>query len=288
MAKYSVSFTLPEKKVPFFEKAFEEKAEAFLWNLIEKGKNKGLLHAEAYFEEKPENVSEILEKVASEAGIETPVFEITKLEEKNWLEESFKSFPPVSFGRYYIYGSHIKEKPPADKIALQIDAATAFGSGEHATTQGCLQAFDLLLMKKEPKTILDMGCGSGILSMAAYKAMQNKPLIDAVDIDEESVRVTKQNAQINGTRMHVFQSNGYQKITSAYDLIFANILARPLIEMAPELMTHLKKGGVAILSGFLTHQKHWVQKAHEEAGLEVVSYHHIKEWGTLVVRRNIG
>ena len=287
MAKHSVSFIVEEKDIPFFETVFDEKAEAFLWNLIEEGDLKGMWRAEAYFEELPENneLETWIRSASKEADIEVPAFHIDAIAEKNWLEESFKSFPPISFGRYYIYGSHITEEPPANRICLQIDAATAFGSGEHATTQGCLMALDEVLQVMKPKNVLDLGCGSGILAMATFKVMDEKPYIEAVDIDPIAVEITTQNAVRNKTDMLVFQSTGYENVGKNYDLIFANILAGPLVEMASDLEKHLSHGGYAILSGFLEEQKDWVQKAHENVGLEIVSYRQIKEWGTLVVKR---
>ena len=287
MAKYSVSFVVKEENIPFFEAVFDEKAEAFLWNLIEEGDLKGKWRAEAYFEELPEedDLNEWIKEASADAGIDSPEFIVNEIVQKNWLEESFKSFPPISFGRYYIYGSHITDEPPANRICLQIDAATAFGSGEHATTQGCLMALDEILQIKQPKNVLDLGCGSGILAMATFKVMNEKPYIEAVDIDPVAVEITTQNAVRNKTDMLVFQSTGYENVGKNYDLIFANILAAPLVEMAPDLEKHLSHGGYAILSGFLEEQKEWVQKAHENVGLEIVSYRQIKEWGTLVVKR---
>ena len=289
--QYQTVMIIPEKAVPFFEKALDPYAVALMASLIEKGPDKDKWTIEAIFDGKPdmEVLGVTIAIAAMSAEIDEPKWDLMPIPEKNWLRESLLKFPPLEFGRYYIYGSHIENpKIPADKIALQIDAATAFGSGEHATTQGCLQAFEDVLKIKPPKTILDMGCGSGILSMAAAKILGSKVKIDAVDIDPESVRVTIENIRINGVEKNikVFQSTGYEKITEQYDLIFANILARPLMEMAPDLYKHLKIGGMAILSGFLNGQKSWVLKAHEEAGLEFVQSYKIKEWSTAIVKRN--
>jgi ribosomal protein L11 methyltransferase len=124
--------------------------------------------------------------------------------------------------------------------------------------------------------------------MAAAKVLGENVKIDAVDIDPESVSVTSQNILINGVakNINVFQSNGYEKIISQYDLVFANILARPLMDMAEDLYKHLKPGGLAILSGFLNGQKNWVIKAHATAGLEFVKGYKIKEWSSAIVKRN--
>ena len=144
-----------------------------LMSLLEKGPDKGKWKIEVIFEGEPDrNALQVTLAIAAlSAGIPEPKLDLMPVPKKNWLRECLVSFPPISIGRYYIYGSHIKEAPPTDKIALKIDAATAFGSGEHATTQGCLNMFDKLLTDYRPHTILDMGCGSGILSMAAVKSL---------------------------------------------------------------------------------------------------------------------
>lgn len=291
LTQYQTVMIIPEKAVPFFEKALDPYAVALMASLIETGKDKNKWKMEAIFDGKPDDhtLSVTIAIAAMSAGIDEPEWDLLPIPEKNWLRESLMNFPPFELGRYYIYGSHI-ENPnvPNEKIALQIDAATAFGSGEHATTQGCLQAFEDVLKVIKPKKILDMGCGSGILSMAAAKVLGENVRIDAVDIDPESVRVTGENIKINHVEknINVFQSTGYENITEQYDLIFANILARPLMEMAPDLYKHLKVGGMAILSGFLNGQKSWVLKAHAKAGLEFVRVYKIKEWSTAIVKRN--
>lgn len=287
---YQTTFIVPEHAVPFYERALDPYASALLASLVEAGLDKGKWEMQAIFETKPDVgiLGTILTIAALSAEIDEPEIVYLPLPEKNWLRESLKGFPPVQLGRYYIYGSHFDGALPPNKITLKIDAATAFGSGEHATTQGCLAAFDDLIKTFTPKTILDMGTGSGILSMAAAKALDHKVMIDAVDVDPESVRVAKQNIIENNVAevVRVFKNDGYQKIDQKYDLIFENILARPLMEMAEELKDHLNPGGYAILSGFLTRQERWVLKAHTDVGLTFVQHYKIKEWGTVVVKRD--
>ncbi|MBP5534746.1 MAG: 50S ribosomal protein L11 methyltransferase [Alphaproteobacteria bacterium] len=291
LTQYQTVITIPEKAVPFFEKALDPYAVALMASLIEKGEDKNKWKMEAIFDGKPdENVLDVTMAIAAmSAEIDEPEWDLLPVPKKNWLRENLLDFPPLELGKYYIYGSHIENpRIPKGMVALQIDAATAFGSGEHATTQGCLQAFEDVLKTTKPKRVLDMGCGSGILSMAAAKVLGKDVKIDAVDIDPESVRVTKENIKINGVEKNikVFQSEGYANVTDQYDLIFANILARPLMEMAPDLYKHLNAGGMAILSGFLNGQKSWVLRAHAKAGLEFVRVYKIKEWSTAIVKRN--
>lgn len=283
---YDMKFLVPAEKVAIFEMALEEFASALLTTPIEKGEHKGLWEIQAIYETRPDesDIKRAMAFAAQMAEIKTPVWQLHQMPPKNWLKESLISFPPVTIGKYYIYGSHIKQTPPDDKIALQIDAATAFGSGEHQTTQGCLTALNELSFL--PDTVLDVGCGSGILAMAYAKTMQ-KP-VDAVDIDPESVLVTTNSAKVNGLDhlIRVWQSNGYQQVSQKYDLVFCNILARPLITMAADLKDHLKPGGQAILSGFLIRQERWVLKAHTDIGLKLVQKYRINGWSTLVARKD--
>lgn len=282
---YETKFLLPPQAVPTFETALEEVASAVLTVMIEHGENKGLWEMQAIFEGQPDEnlVRFCLENASKSAGIETPDASVIPMEDKNWLLECYQSFQPITIGKYYIYGSHITDEPPTDKIALQIDAATAFGTGEHQTTHGCLEALNNLDFV--PGKVIDVGCGSGILAMAYAKTF-NKT-VDAVDIDPESVRVATLNAQTNGLSdlMTVWESNGYQDVKQQYDLILCNILARPLMDMAADLKAHLKTGGQAILSGFLTRQERWVLKAHTDIGLKFVRRYRIKGWSTLVVQK---
>lgn len=285
IVNYEMKFLLPQKAVPVFEAAFEEVAGAVLTVMIEHGPQKGLWEMQVIFEGKPcaKTVEGLLQSAAGEANINAPECKITAMPEKNWLLECYQSFQPLAIGKYYIYGSHITDAPPADKIALKIDAATAFGTGEHQTTHGCLLALNDLDFV--PKKVIDVGCGSGILAMAYAKTFGKN--VDAVDIDPESVRIASLNAKVNHLEglVSVWESCGYQQVNQKYDLILCNILARPLIEMAPDLKSHLNKGGQAILSGFLTRQERWVLKAHTDIGLHFVRRYRIKGWSTLVVAK---
>ena len=274
---YDLKILLKPEVVPMFEECLSDVAAAVLTVMIEKGPNKGLWELQAIFEGKPDadEVQACLNNAANITGVELAKVEINPMENKNWLLECYQSFKPLRIGKYYIYGSHVEEEIPSGVIPLQIDAATAFGTGEHQTTNGCLTALN----------VLDFECGSGILSMAYAKTF-NKP-VDAVDIDPESVRVTKENAKINKIDhlMNVWHSNGYQDVTKQYDLVLCNILARPLMDMAPDLKSHLKEGGVAILSGFLNRQERWVLKAHTDIGFEFVKRYRVNGWSTLVLKK---
>lgn len=282
---YEVTCLFPKKALIFFEEALADIASATLDCVIETGPDKGKIAFQAIFETDPgqDVLTDKLMSAAKAADIPVPAWVFRPMPDKNWLKESYQSFPPVEIGRYYIYGSHVQTPPPADKVGLCIDAATAFGTGEHQTTCGCLTALDALDIK--PRRVLDVGCGSGILAMA-YAKTYGEPA-DAVDIDAESVSVARQNVVRNGLEhlVRVWQSDGYRDVVGKYDLILSNILARPLKEMAPDLAAHLNQEGCAIISGFLTRQEHWVLKSYTELGFYAATRYRIKGWSTLVLKR---
>jgi len=206
---------------------------------------------------------------------------------RDWLRENQAGFPPLRTGRFFIFGSHYRGAVPRTAIPILIDAATAFGTGEHATTRGCLLATDLLV--RRPRAILDMGCGTGILAVAAAKRWR-RPVL-ACDIDREAVRVTSINARRNhvGGCVRAGIASGYARRSIArrapFDLVFANILARPLIVMARDLACFLAPGGVAILSGLLARQAPAVLAAHRAQGLYLVARIALEGWHTLVVAK---
>lgn len=226
-----------------------------------------------------------------EKEIDTSALMIAPVPDKNWLEEVYQGLKPFSVGPFFIYGSHFDGDVPDGQIGLKIDAATAFGSGDHGTTKGCLQA--MLDMKGKgncPWNVLDMGTGSGILAIAAWKLWQTP--ITAIDIDEESVRVAKKYRDMNGVNATAsgmtceagdgFQSPLCQK-KKPYDLIIANILAGPLIDMAADVKAVCDDLGTVILSGMLRTQADDVRAAYLAQGFDVEKQIDIDKWSTLVL-----
>ncbi len=234
---------------------------------------------------------ENLTTTAAAQNISLPPYTLEYLESQNWLKDNVIRFAPVEVEDFLIYGIHEKETPITDKLAIRIYAATAFGS-EHQTTKSCLKAIsELNKCNAKHQNILDMGTGSGILSLACAKLWRNDCKITAVDIDEEAVWVTRQNAEDNGLEKFITAevSDGYHssliKNNAPYDIILSNILARPLIEMAPDLYQSLKTGGYCVLSGFVGDQEDWVIKAHQNLGLKLVKIYEIDNWRAALMEK---
>ncbi|HVJ54529.1 MAG TPA: 50S ribosomal protein L11 methyltransferase [Aliidongia sp.] len=252
---------------------------------------KGAWSVEGFVQGKPERapLEAGLALAALSLGVEEPALTLELMPEIDWLRRNQESFPPMRIGRYFIYGSHIAKPVPAGAVGLLIDAATAFGTGEHATTHGCLLALDRLVRRGRRRRILDMGTGTGILAIAAAKSWRVPVL--ACDIDRNSVKVAAENVALNRVADLVTctASDGYAsglvRAGASYDLIFANILARPLAAMAPDLARHLAPGGVAILSGLLAGQEAYVAAAHRAQGLAFQGRIARNGWHTLIFTR---
>ena len=189
-----------------------------------------------------------------------------------------------------VYGIHEKEIDTKGKIGVKVYAATAFGS-EHQTTKCCLEAIaDIDDLLSSVKNVLDVGTGSGVLAIAAAKLWKNAHIV-AVDIDDESVSVAKQNALDNevADSIKVAYSDGYSsdlvQKNAPYDVIFANILARPLIAMAPDMAKSLKKGGYAVISGFIDEQIDWVVGEHEKFGLKCQKIYEHDNWRAALLEK---
>jgi len=214
-----------------------------------------------------------------------------KLPTRDWLAENQLSFPPLRVGQFFIYGSHHDGKVPAGAIGIAVDAATAFGTGEHPSTRGCLLALERLARRRQFHRLLDIGTGTGILSIAAAKLLHRKVL--AGDIDPRAICLARHNAACNGVRGLVQSRNapGYRDRLirrSRYDLILSNILARPLAVMAADLARRLAPHGRAVLSGLLRWQEPIVLAPHRGCGIVLDHRVVIDGWSTLVMRRRHG
>ncbi len=223
-------------------------------------------------------------------GVNLPEYTIEKLQSNDWLADNVIKFAPLEVAEFLVYGIHEKNVDTKGKIGVRVYAATAFGS-EHQTTKCCLQGIsDINKTIGSAKKILDVGTGSGILSIAAAKIWKNAQIV-AVDIDDESVEVAKQNAIDNGVekQMTVAYSDGYSSAivqqNAPYDVILANILARPLIAMAKDMAENLKIGGYAVISGFIDEQVDWVVGEHQKFGLELQKIYEMDNWRAALLKR---
>jgi ribosomal protein L11 methyltransferase len=210
-------------------------------------------------------------------------------EAEGWLARTYQAFPEQLIGRHFaIRGTHLSGKLTPGRITLVLDAAIAFGSGEHGSTRGCISAFEAIARRRpRPMRILDLGTGTGILAMAAAKTLK-RPVL-GTDIEPWSVRVAAQNAKLNGLshllRFRRIDGWSSPELRGPYDLVFANILARPLCMMAKDLAAHLAPGGRAILAGLLDSQANWVLAAHRRQGLVLEAKKHEGQWTSLVLRK---
>lgn len=246
---------------------------------------------EGYTDREPneEALSDGLAVTASVFDIPTPVLKVEFLTPRDWLADNLSSFEPIHVAGFFIYPSHYDGAHPPAATSLQIDAGTAFGSGTHPTTATCLIAMAELAKRQNTGNILDLGCGSGILAFAAASLWPAK--IIATDIDPEAVRVAALNAKINhlGHKVTTICGNGFQhdviRKRAPFDLIVANVLARPLMGMARDAVATLMPGGYVILSGLMTRDASWVVAKYSARGLVLYDQWSQDGWTTLMMRK---
>ena len=223
-------------------------------------------------------------------SVKLPPYTIAELKSENWLKDYVIKFDAFEICNFCIYGIHESKTPKTNKIPLQIYAATAFGSN-HQTTQCCINAISELYDSKFiPQSILDIGTGSGILSLCAAKLWPNTP-ITAGDIDDEAIIVTNSNAKTNNLshQIQAVVSDEYKhnliKENSPYNLILCNILANPLIAFAPDLASNLTNNGYCILSGFVEDQIDDVINAHEKHSLKLIKLYSMDNWRAALMQK---
>ncbi len=224
------------------------------------------------------------------AAFDARPFTVSELPETDWVDKVRRELTPVEAGRFFLYGSHDAHRVPEAAVALLVDAAMAFGTGHHGTTKGCLLAFDRLLAQgARPGQVADIGCGTAVLAMAAAKTLDAVPL--ASDIDPVAVEVARANVRLNGLegRVTCLEAADFDHPALAaaapFDLVFANILKAPLLDLAPAMGGAVAPGGAAILSGLLLDQAAEIRAAYETAGFDVETEDALGDWATLTLRR---
>jgi ribosomal protein L11 methyltransferase len=242
----------------------------------------------AHFADPPDQAL-VRELVANAAGAEvarTLRFDI--VEARDWVKASLDDLVPVPAGRFVVHGAHDRARVPANKLGIEIEAALAFGTGHHGTTRGCLLLLDHILKSHRPTRVLDLGTGTGVLAIAAAKALR-KPLL-ATDIDAPSVAVARENARLNGAGnlVQVVEATGFSapdfSNRGPFDLVLANILANPLRQLAAPMARHLAPSAFVILSGLLTPQTTGVIAAYRTRGLVPLRHLKIEGWSSLLLR----
>ena len=211
-----------------------------------------------------------------------------RVEAKDWVKASLEDLVPVAAGRFVVHGQHDRDRIPPNKTAIEIEAALAFGTGHHGTTRGCLLLLDHVLKSWRPRRVLDLGTGTGVLAIAAARALHEKVL--ASDIDPVSVAVARENARLNvaGHLVQAITATGFSAPQFAqrgpFDLVLANILANPLRQLATPMARYLAPSALVILSGLLTPQVPAVIAAYRARGLVPLRHLRIEGWSSLLLR----
>ena len=261
----------------------DPRLEAATYSILEEDEDRDVWRIDA-FPTTTEEVDALRRRLADFPGLVTTV---EALADADWLAMSLSGLPPVRAGRFFVYGAHDQGRIPANAVALRIEAGAAFGTGHHGTTVGCLLAWNDLIKARRFDKVLDVGAGTGVLAIAA--ARTGARLARGTDIDAPSVRIARENAELNGARAEFVHASGlgHQRVRSAapYDLVFANILAPPLVALAQDIRGALRPGGVAILSGLLRTQERRVLAAYRSRGFRLLRRIHRDAWATLVLER---
>jgi len=261
----------------------DPRLEAATYSILEEDEDKGIWRIDA-FPNDADEAQGIEARLKAHPGLTVMV---EKLADADWLAMSLSGLPPVRAGRFFVYGAHDQGIVPKNTVNLKIDAGAAFGTGHHGTTVGCLIAFDELLKRERFERVLDVGCGTGVLAIAAAKT--GSKVAVGTDIDQPSVRIANENAKLNmadARFVHAFGLNDRKvRGQGPYDLVFANILAPPLVSLSQDIKSALSLGGVAILSGLLRTQERRVLAAYLSRGFILERRIHRDAWSALVLRR---
>jgi len=246
----------------------------------------GLWEVGAYFSEKPDDISLAL----LAAVFQAEEFKISELPQIDWVSKVQRSLKPVVAGRFFVYGSHDSDKVPPECEPLLIEASMAFGTGHHGTTKGCLLALEQLITDGfKAKNVIDVGCGTAVLAMAAARIFSANVI--ASDIDSVAHSVAKMNILANGLDRNIqcFEASGFAheqiKTKNPFDLIFANILLAPLLAIATDISKYSLSGGYVVLSGILSEQAELVVNKYTGVGFSRSNKIEIGEWVTIIFRK---
>jgi ribosomal protein L11 methyltransferase len=244
---------------------------------------------EAYFGSEPDEaaIRALIALASDEPTARSAIFGLT--EQRDWVANSLAGLKPVRAGRFLVHGAHDRSRVRVNDVAIEIEAGLAFGTGHHGTTRGCLLHFDRLLKRRRPKRVIDVGCGAGVLAIAAAKVLRRKVWLG--DIDPVAVAVANTNARLNGVGVscRAIVSRGVENAAlregAPYDLVFANILARPLRLLAPSLTAVISADGEAIVSGLLLADVAGVLASWRAQGFDLAERIELEGWASLRLRR---
>lgn len=244
---------------------------------------------EAYFDT-AQGPRDIASELAGLIPEPLPAFTTEDVPDLNWVAISQAALPPVRAGRFTIHGSHDRDRVARGPNTILIDAGEAFGTAHHATTLGCLLAIDRLVRSHTFGSVLDLGCGSGVLAIAVAKSLPHARIV-AADMDAQSVKVAAENVRLNGVarQIKVTQASATThpdiRSRAPFDLLIANILAGPLIRLAPSLSRAVAQSGTLVLSGILIPQAPEVIASYLAQGFALLRHDRITGWSTLTFAR---
>jgi len=256
--------------------------EGAAYAILEEDEARGVWRIDAYptSDDEAKELISLLSKMALQVAS-------APLADADWLALALSGLPPVRAGRFFVFGAHDRGRVPQNAVGLRIEAGAAFGTGHHGTTAGCLAAFDAELKRRRFRRVLDVGMGTGVLAIAAARTGARHAV--GTDIDADSVRIARQNARLNRAAARFVRADGlsHRAVSTGgpYDLVFANILARPLVRLAPAIRRAVRPGGVAILSGLLRHQQRQVLAAYLAQDFRLERRILRDAWATLVLAR---
>jgi ribosomal protein L11 methyltransferase len=242
---------------------------------------------EAYFDTQPP-MAVLAGTLGDVVGLGTPSLEAVP--DLNWVALSQAALPPIEAGRLLVHGSHDRARFALRHSAIEIDAGEAFGTGHNPTTAGCLVALDALTRRRRFRRVLDLGCGTGVLAIAAARLIADAQVF-AVDNDPIATAVARANARLNraGRRLTIVTATGFAHPTlrraRPFDLVLANILPRPLQRLAAPMRGAMAPGGFAVLSGLLNHQAREVAMSYRATGFRLVGWERRAGWSILTLQR---
>ena len=261
----------------------DEALEALTYSILEEDEDRAIWRIDAY-PTSDLQVRDLQARLALEPAL---VVHAEPLADADWLALALSGLPPVRAGRFFVFGAHDRGRVPGGVIPLRIEAGAAFGTGHHGTTVGCLLAFDALLKRRRFQRVLDVGAGTGVLAIAAARTGSRQVI--GTDIDRVSVRIARENARINRSHSRFVHAHGLDDAQVArrapYDLVFANILALPLIRLAQDIKHVVSDGGVVVLSGLLRTQQRQVVAAYRARGFRLLGRLRRDAWATLILAR---